>query len=90
LANIVHLLLLNLAGYVLEATTGNKTEGNTALLIKSKLNFTMLVIILMLDLIIFSTLEKLLKENWVLKSSFEKSFKHLMQIIDAHPTKACI
>jgi hypothetical protein len=90
LANIAHLLLLNLAGYVLEATTGNKTEENTALLIKSKLNFTMLVIILMLDLIIFSTLEKLLKENWVLKSSFEKSFKHLMQIIDAHPTKACI
>lgn len=47
--------------------------------------FIKFAIILVVDLFIFATGEKFMKENWVLRDTYDKSFKQLLTMIDDHP-----
>ena len=56
-----------------------------AIAFNSFMCFIKFFIILAADAFIFATVEKLMKENWVLRDTFDKSFKQLLSMIDDHP-----
>ena len=60
-------------------------NSKSVLIPSTKIDFIILVIVLILDIVLFATFERLMKENWVLKKSFEKSFKKAVSIIDTNP-----
>lgn len=86
----LHLLLLNLINYVFGLPQEGPMELKSVLLMADRYSFTTLSVAFLLDIVIFAALEKLLKENWVLKVSFDKSFRIAMSIIDANPFKMLI
>ena len=47
--------------------------------------FFKFIFIVVIDLFIFATGEKFMKENWVLRDTYDKSFKQLLTMIDDHP-----
>jgi len=82
-ANLIHLLLMNVIVFIFG--NPNLMNSKSVLIPSTKIDFIILVIVLILDIVLFATFEKLMKENWVLKKSFEKSFKKAVSIIDTNP-----
>ena len=50
-------------------------------------HFALYLFILAIDVSIFVVLEKMMKENWVIRDSTDKSFKQLLNMIDEHPSE---
>lgn len=70
--------------------TGVPFESESVLFVTDLHRFIVVAILVIIDIAIFASFEKLMKEDWVLKTSFEKSFRQMITIIDTSPNKIVI
>lgn len=87
---LTHVALLNLLGLIFGLPQPISQNSESVLFPTDRYSFTILVLGLFLDIVVFAHLELFLKQNWVLKTSFQKSFKTAINIIDTDPDKMCL
>lgn len=86
---VCHALLANAFRFISDARfpSGDNSQTLVAVYFSDILGIAILI---SLEVTIFAALERHLKENWVIKTSFEKSFKAIMSLIDSAPEKAAV
>ena len=77
----LHIILINF----FNRTMLQPQNWDNWILLVSYRGLACLVLVIISDLFIFATLEKHMKESWVLKTSFEKSFRTMLQIFESSP-----
>lgn len=68
----------------------NQTGYECALSLSCLSHYVTFATQLVFDVCIFATIEKFMKENWVIRDSMEKSFKQLLTMIDDQPTGVAV
>jgi hypothetical protein len=62
----------------------------SVLVLDGFLSILKLTTLLLFEVIIFAAIEKFVKENWVLKTTFDRSFKTMLYVIDSSQEKMII
>jgi hypothetical protein len=62
----------------------------SVLVLSERFSILKLIILIIFDIIIFASIEKFIKENWVIKATFDRSFKTMLYLIDSSQEKMII
>ena len=86
---LLHALLVNIFIFISDERLlqGQSTQ---TLVISSYSDVCYLIALMIIEIVIFASLERHLKENWVIKTSNEKSFRAVMSLVDWASEKAVV
>jgi hypothetical protein len=87
---VIHISLVNIFVYLYTFIEVDLKDIESVLVLDGFLSIFKLTILLLFDVIIFAAIEKFVKENWVLKTTFDRSFKTMLYVIDSSQEKMII